>query len=260
MQLKQIAKDVIFGFQRLRINDTSEGGDQPLVRGGVSVICNGEIYNYLDIKEKYGFEFESGSDCEILLHLYEKFGNVADFIDELDGVFAFVLHDAQVGQTYVGRDPIGVRPIFMGRDNFGSYCFASEAKALVGLADPTTIKAFPAGSWWSSKSEEFTPFWAPKYNVEDVDLATFDEDAALKTTADLLYKSVQKRMLSDRPIGTFLSGGLDSSVVAALIMKYLAEGGKKPKLNTFSVGLEGSPDLAYSEIVATHIGSTHHHV
>lgn len=135
------------------------------MRGKVSVICNGEIYNYKDIKEKYGFEFQSGSDCEILLHLYEKFGNVEEFIDELDGVFAFVLHDDANGVTYVGRDPIGVRPVFMGRDTYGSYMFASEAKVLVGLADPTTIKPFPAGSFWSSKSEEFKKFWNPKYNL-----------------------------------------------------------------------------------------------
>jgi asparagine synthase (glutamine-hydrolysing) len=93
-----------------------------------------------------------------------------------------------------------------------------------------------------------------------VDLSTYDEANDLKITAELLYKSTIKRMLSDRPIGTFLSGGLDSSLVAAFIMKYLKESGKEPKLNTFSIGLEGSPDLAYSEIVAKYINSNHHHV
>ena len=260
MQLKEIAKNVIFGFQRLRINDQSEAADQPLTRGKASVICNGEIYNFAELKEKYGFQFDSGSDCEVILHLYEKFGNVADFIDQLDGVFAFVLHDAGRGKTFVGRDPIGVRPIFIGEDQHGSIMFASEAKVLVGLAEPKSIRAFAPGSFWSSDSGEFTKYWNPEHNLEDVDLRTYDEQAALMKTGELLYKAVVKRMLSDRPIGTFLSGGLDSSIVAALIMKFLNESGKQPCLNTFSVGLEGSPDLAYAEIVAKHIGSKHHHV
>lgn len=170
MQLKQIAKNVIFGFQRLRINDMSEAADQPLTRGKVSVICNGEIYNFAELKEKYGFKFESGTDCEVLLHLYEKFGNVADFIDQLDGVFAFVLNDDEKGLTFVGRDPIGVRPIFVGQDSHGSVMFASEAKVLVGLADPNTIVPFEPGSFWSSDTRRLTKYWDPKHNLEEVDL------------------------------------------------------------------------------------------
>ena len=121
------------GFQRLRINDVSENGDQPLKRGNITVIANAEIYNYKEIKQKYGFVFQSNSDCEIFLHLYEKFGSVDKFIDELDGVFAFILHDGNTGETFVGRDPIGVRPIFIGQDNHQNYLFASEAKALVAV-------------------------------------------------------------------------------------------------------------------------------
>jgi asparagine synthase (glutamine-hydrolysing) len=114
MKLLKVSDQLILGFQRLRIMDTSAAGDQPLRRGKISVIANAEIYNYKEIKEKYGFEFESGSDCEIFLHLYEKFGSVDKFINELDGVFAFIIHDEAKGETIVGRDPIGVRPIFMG--------------------------------------------------------------------------------------------------------------------------------------------------
>jgi asparagine synthase (glutamine-hydrolysing) len=113
--------------------DTSEAGDQPLRRGKVSVIANAEIYNYKELKDKYGFEFQSHSDCEIFLHLYEKFGSVDKFINELDGVFAFVLHDEEKGETFVGRDPIGVRPIFIGQDVNGNFAFASEAKTLIGI-------------------------------------------------------------------------------------------------------------------------------
>jgi len=152
MQLKKVADNLILGFQRLRINDTSEAGDQPLVKGKISVICNGEIYNYKDLKEKYGFKFESSSDCEILLHMYEKFGDISKWIDELDGVFACIIHDGNTGEVFVARDAIGVRPIFMGQDEYGNYGFASEAKALLTIVKPDTLKPFPPGSWWSSKT------------------------------------------------------------------------------------------------------------
>jgi asparagine synthase (glutamine-hydrolysing) len=175
---------------------------------------------------------------------------VADFIDELDGVFAFIIHDADKNLTFIARDPIGVRPMFIGLDYSNNMLTASEAKVLNGLARPDTIKPFPPGCHWNNKDDQFVKWWDPEHNTEDVDLANFDEEEALKTTANLLYKAVQKRMLSDRPIGTFLSGGLDSSLVAAFIMKHLKDSGVEPKLNTFSIGLPGSPDLAYSEIVA----------
>jgi asparagine synthase (glutamine-hydrolysing) len=150
--LKQISPHLILGFQRLCINDLSDAGNQPLQKGNISAICNGEIYNFAELKAKYNFDFESGSDCEILLHLYEKYGNVADFIDELDGVFAFIIHDADKNLTFIARDPIGVRPMFMGLDWNDNLCTASEAKVLNGIARPDTIKQFPPGNHWNSKS------------------------------------------------------------------------------------------------------------
>jgi len=224
------------------------------------VIANAEIYNYKELKAKYGFDFESHSDCEIFLHLYEKFGSVDKFINELDGVFAFILHDENTGETFVGRDPIGVRPIFLGQDDNGNYAFASEAKALVNVCKGDTIKPFLPGHYWSSSSEQYTRWYKPTINYDDVSESSFDEASALKTTAELLHKSTEKRMMSDRPVGTFLSGGLDSSIVAAFLKKIRNEQGITSNLNTFSIGLEGSPDLAYSEIVAKHIDSSHHHV
>lgn len=175
------------------------------------------------MKSKYGFEFESTSDCEIFLHLYEKFGSVDKFIHMLDGVFAFILHDGNTGETIVGRDPIGVRPIFMGRDVNGNYGFASEAKALINICETNTIKPFLPGTVWKSSSQQAEQWYKPTYNLEETDLKTYDEATALKTTAELLYKGTVKRMMSDRPIGTFLSGGLDSSVVAAFIKKFHIE-------------------------------------
>lgn len=113
-----------------------------MVMGNISVIANAEIYNYMALKEKYGFEFKSNSDCEIFLHLYNKFGSVEKFIDELDGVFSFILHDGNTGETFVGRDPIGVRPCFIGQDANNNYAFASEAKALLNICEGNTIKPF----------------------------------------------------------------------------------------------------------------------
>jgi len=113
--------------------------------------------------------------------------------------------------------------MFMGLDYNNNLCTASEAKVLNGLARPDTIKPFPPGTHWNNKSGEFVKWWNPVHNLEDVELANFDEEEALRTTATLLYKAVCKRMLSDRPIGTFLSGGLDSSLVAAFIMKFLKD-------------------------------------
>jgi asparagine synthase (glutamine-hydrolysing) len=261
MQLDRVSEQMVLGFNRLRINDLSEGGDQPLKMGNVSVIANAEIYNYEAIKAKYGFTFKSSSDCEIFLHLYNKFGNVEDFINELDGVFAFILHDGDTGKTFVGRDPIGVRPIFIGQDNSGNFGFSSEAKALIGLCEGDTIRPFLPGHFWSSETETMERWYKPTYNLEETDIATFDESSALKTTAELLYEGTKKRMMSDRSIGTFLSGGLDSSVVAGFLKKAHHENGQgDTNLNTFSIGLNGSPDLAYSQQVAKHIGSTHHHV
>jgi len=170
------------------------------------------------------------------------------------------LHDEAKGKTYVGRDPIGVRPIFYGKDVNGNMGFASEAKALTNLCQNDTIKPFMPGSLWDSESDQMTKWYKPTLNLEETNMETYDEASALKTTAELLYKSTVKRMMSDRPVGTFLSGGLDSSVVAAFIKKYHNENGMNTNLNTFSIGLEGSPDLAYSEVVAKHINSTHHHV
>ena len=115
---------------------------------------------------------------------------MSKFIDELDGVFAFVLHDEKNGVTFIGRDAIGVRPIFWGTDANQSHFIASEAKALVGICDPKTIEQFPPGSYWRSDTKDLTKWWDPVHNLEEVDLDNYDEDSALRTTAELLYKSV----------------------------------------------------------------------
>lgn len=154
-----------------------------------------------------------------------------------------------------------MRPIFIGQDTEGNFGFASEAKGLVGLCEDSSIRPFLPGHYWSSETEVMKKWYNPTFNLVETDLATFDEPAALQQTAELLYEGTKKRMMSDRPIGTFLSGGFDSSVVAGFLKKAHHENGhSETNLNTFSIGLPGSPDLAYSAQVAKHIGSTHHHV
>lgn len=147
------------GFNRLRINDLSPNADMPMRRNDVSMVANAEIYNYKALQLKYGFKFTTDSDCEILLHLYEKFGNVIDFVNELDGVFAFLIHDHKTGVTHVGRDPIGVRPIFMGKDVSGNYAFASEAKTLLNVCRNTSIQQFKPGHIWNSESHSYTKWY-----------------------------------------------------------------------------------------------------
>ena len=117
------------------------------------------------------------------MHLYEKFGSVEKFIDQLDGVFAFILHDGNTGETFVGRDPIGVRPVFIGQDVNGNYGFASEAKALLGLCESNTIKPFPPGHLWNSTSTSFEEWYNPTFNLEDVNLETYNEANDLQRTA-----------------------------------------------------------------------------
>jgi len=138
------------------------------------------------LKKKYGFDFKSQCDVEIFLHLYEKFGHPKNFIDQLDGVFAFVLHDSKTGETFCGRDPIGVRPVFWGKDENNNHMFASESKALLHVCKNDTIKPFKPGYLWSSKTNEVSRWYNPTYNTEDVDLKTYDEASDLKTTANLL--------------------------------------------------------------------------
>lgn len=259
-KLLRVSDHAIFGFNRLRINDVSTAGDQPMRKGNISVIANAEIYNYEALKAKYGFQFETTCDVEILLHLYEKYGSVDKFIDELDGVFAFIIHDSATGETTVARDPIGVRPIHMGQDTLGNWAFASEIKSLMEVVRPDSITAFKPGTLWRSKDEQFVKWYNPTHNWEETNIEKYDEAPVLQKTGELLEASVRKRMMSDRPIGTFLSGGLDSSVVAALIKKYHRDSGINSNLNTFSIGLRDSPDLFYANMVAKHINSTHHHV
>lgn len=226
------------GFHRLCIHDISSSGDQPLVLDHLQLICNGEIYNYRQLIEENGFNMKSGSDCEVILHMYKKYG-ILKTIQSLDGVFSLVLKDNE--QFYVARDPYGIRPLFYGIDENNNYHFASEFKALGFLK---TVEWFPPGTIWNKQFIKYTPpLHAP--------LTYFNKEKCQQ----LLTDAVQKRLSGNRPIGFLLSGGLDSSIICKLGKDLLKH------ITTFSIGYTGvSRDLQYSDIMANSLQSKHHRV
>jgi len=255
-----IDEDKFIGFHRLAINGLSEKGDQPFEydsENGLKdySICNGEIYNWWELNKRYELGLdEDDSDCAIIYPLYKKIG-LKKMIDLLDGVFAFVIIEGE--NICAGRDPIGVRPLFwsLEDDKIG---FCSEAK---GLTDKMRMKPFPPGSYWKSKWKNETPksfFKIDEWkNVSPNPFLSIMSDSQMnKAIVETFVEAIKKRLLSDRPIGCLLSGGLDSSLVAAILQKEM----KGKKLNTYSIGFNGSPDLEAAKKVAEYIGSNHHEV
>ena len=268
----QLAVPITMGFTRLAINGLDTGGMQPMTRNGITWMCNGEIYNWVALAAQYGIRCKSGSDCEVLGPLYDRFCDLniplAGFFRALDGVFAICIVDAKRNRVVVGRDPYGVRPLYTGYKPltvdplpYTPVVIASELKALLPLCESVT--AFEPGCYHS-----FTPTTSGilsnefiKYHATlPIPLAVFQPGTPLEYACTAVRKSmesaVHKRMMTDRPVAALLSGGLDSSLVAALAASYLRVRGKPP-LKTFSIGFRGSTDLAYARKVASWIGSDH---
>ena len=248
----KIADDVLFAFHRLAIVGTTESGNQPMkhpLDDSLTLICNGEIYNYKDLAEMYGFSLTTGSDCEIILYMYRKFG-IEKTVNALDGVFMFVLHDASSNQLFASRDPIGVRPGFMGRIEDEIF-IASEAKPLIQFCD--TILPFPPGTWWCSDMPEIFNRY---FTYNSAVIKDKNEDTICDQIRILMIDAVKKRLMSEREIGCLLSGGLDSSLITSLVSRY----NNGQRLNTFSIGMPGSVDLEYAQIVADFLGTKHHQI
>ncbi|MBN4080756.1 asparagine synthase B [Caldithrix abyssi] len=249
--VKMVGEDVMFAFHRLAIVGTTEAGNQPLFHpqdSRISLICNGEIYNYRKLAEQHGFDLKTGSDCEIILHMYKNFG-IEKTVESLDGVFMFVLYDRHKRELFAGRDPFGVRPGFIGRKG-NERLIASEAKTLMEICD--RVDPFKPGHWWQQSSDQFTRY----YFHETTDLNQTSEADILEGIRSRLTEAVKKRMMAEREIGSLLSGGLDSSLISALVNRY--HGG--PPLKTFSIGMPGSVDLDYAQAVADHLGTDHHQI
>ena len=200
----------IMGFQRLSIMGLTESGMQPFARGSRYVVCNGEIYGFRRIKEQLlekGYRFESGSDCEILLPLYEEYGT--EMFAMLDAEYAMVLYDGESGEYIAARDPIGIRPLYYGYAADGSVLFASEAKNLTGLAE--RIMPFPPGHYY--KNGKFICY---RDITEVKEPCTDDLETACAKIREKLTAGIEKRLDADAPLGFLLSGGLDSSLVCAV--------------------------------------------
>ena len=234
------------GFHRLAIMGLNESGMQPFERDGSYVVCNGELYGFRPLKKRLEekYTFQSDSDCEILLPLYEEYG--LELFKVLDAEFALILYDAKSGRLIAARDPIGIRPLYYGVLADGSMAFASEPKNLVELCE--TILPFPPGCYWAGG--EFVRYADPA-RADQYLMA--DEDTVCRGLHDLLTAGVEKRLDADAPLGFLLSGGLDSSLVCAIAARKL----NKP-LRTFSIGMDvDAIDLKYARKVAEFIGSDH---
>jgi asparagine synthase (glutamine-hydrolysing) len=230
-----------FGHRRLSIVDI-EGGDQPLIDGDTVLVANGEIYNAPELRQDLAGvrRFATGSDNEVILHLLSHHGT--DAVDQLRGMFAFAL--AVDGDLVLGRDPIGIKPLYTGRLD-DEIVFASELTALpAGTVGATPLSP---GTIWSERTGGSRYYRIPDPAPIPGDL----HDHAVRVRA-ALEAAVERRLMSDVPIGAFLSGGLDSSAIVALLRPHVDE------LHTFSVGLPGSPDLMAAQAVADHVGTIHH--
>jgi asparagine synthase (glutamine-hydrolysing) len=305
-----------WGFHRLSINGTDAAADQPFHLKNCRLICNGEIYNFRALIQEFELEgdYKSGSDCEIIIHLYRKIG-FHEMVRRLDGVFGFVLHDYENGVTYVARDPVGVRSLFIGvsrhdsmfggeysdlvclsmnPDHYGVF-IASELKSIHALCD--TVVQFPSGTYMEYNGEDSVDGSAVFRSYYDFASLTSSggesgnggrdgqsvfekqlkelrvdytfpvrdgdgesEEEILANIRELFTKAVVKRLMSERPVGCLLSGGLDSSLVTAIVARELKRISPDTVLNTYSIGLEGSVDLYWARRVAEYLGTCHHEV
>ncbi len=273
--------NAILSHERLSIVDPLSG-KQPLVSDDQKIIlaANGEIYNHKEIRAQFNgsYNFRTGSDCEVIIPLYKKFRDNGDFsamIECLSGIFAFALYDSERDVYLVARDQIGVIPLYQGWDKAGRYYVASELKALEG--DCQTIEEFPNGCYLFSKDAKPVRWYKRDWeSFDSVKAAARASDAlgqvinpaVIEKVRDGLEAAVKAQLMSDVPYGVLLSGGLDSSIIAAVTQKYSKkriesdskEGAWWPRLHSFAIGLEGSPDLIAAQKAADYIGTVHHEV
>ncbi|GGX21280.1 asparagine synthase B [Aquimarina muelleri] len=257
-------ENAILAHERLAIVDPVSG-KQPLFSADKKLVlaANGEIYNHRKLRKQFEgvYDFQTESDCEVILALYQEKG--VEFLDDLNGIFAFALYDVEKDTYFIARDHMGIIPLYIGWDQNGTFYVASELKALEGVC--TKIELFPPGHYLSSIDGEFKKWYVRDWVDYD---AVKDNQTSIDEVRDALEAAVHRQLMSDVPYGVLLSGGLDSSVTSAIAKKYaekrIESGDTKdawwPKLHSFSVGLEGSPDLEAAQKVADHIGTVHHEI
>ncbi|HBR10886.1 MAG TPA: asparagine synthase B [Chryseobacterium sp.] len=256
--------NVIFSHERLAIVDPTSG-KQPLFTKDkkVALAVNGEIYNHQELRKEFpDYDFLTQSDCEVILALYRREGK--NFLEKLNGIFAFALYDEENDAYLIGRDHMGIIPLYMGWDKSGNFYVASELKALEGVCNK--IEEFLPGHFLYSKDGQGLQQWY-KRDWEDYNNVK-DNPTDISAIRKGLEEAVHRQLMSDVPYGVLLSGGLDSSIIAAITAKFARqriESGDTqeawyPRLHSFAVGLEGSPDLAAAQKAADYIGSVHHEI
>ncbi len=252
----------ILAHERLSIVDVDHGA-QPLISfdGNLVLAVNGEIYNHKQLKAQLGekYQYKTNSDCEVILSLYQEYG--CDFLDKLNGIFAFVLYDKAKGTYLIGRDHMGIIPLYTGHDASGNFYVASEMKALMPVCK--TVAEFYPGQYLYSADGKPTQYYQRDWRDFD---AVKDNPASIEELREALEAAVKRQLMSDVPYGVLLSGGLDSSVISAITQTYAKHriendgetGAWWPQLHSFAVGLAESPDLVAAQKVADAIGTIHH--
>jgi len=254
----------ILAHERLAIVDPASG-KQPLFSEDKKLIlaANGEIYNHRELRKQFegNYNFQTQSDCEVILALYKEKG--VDFIDEMNGIFGFAIYDVEKDEYFIARDHMGIIPLYIGWDKHGTFYVASELKALEGTC--TKIELFPPGHYLHSSDGELKRWYSRDWMEFD---AVKENETSFQAIKEALEAAVHRQLMSDVPYGVLLSGGLDSSVTSAIAKKYAQKRIESddtadawwPQLHSFSVGLDGSPDLAAAQKVADHIGTVHHEI
>ncbi|MDR3446758.1 MULTISPECIES: asparagine synthase B [unclassified Dyella] len=253
---------VILVHERLAIVDPASGAQPLRSRDGVLALAvNGEIYNHRELRAASGYDFTTGSDCEVINALHQEGATPAEWVSSLNGIFAFALWDSAASRYVIARDPIGVCPLYWGHDGDGRLCVASEMKSLVGLCHD--VAPFPPGHIYDSADGQLRRYYVKPWRDY---AATQGHDVSLPALREAFEQAVHRQLMTDVPYGVLLSGGLDSSLVAACAARFArhrVEDNDRaeawwPRLHSFAIGLEGSPDLAAAQIAADALGTVHH--
>ena len=257
-------ESAILVHERLAIVDPA-GGSQPLrsADGRYVLAVNGELYNHRDLEHALTkpYVFQTGSDCEVINALFAQREDIAVWLNEIDGIFAFALWDRTAQRYLIARDPIGVCPLYWGHDGHGRVCVASEMKAIVGIC--ADVAQFPPGHYYDSVSGELVRYYTRPWRDYD---AVEGVEVSAQELREAFERAVHRQLMSDVPYGVLLSGGLDSSLVAACAARFARkrieddDRGEAwwPRLHSFAIGLEGSPDLAAAQVAADALGTVHH--
>ncbi|ULU23477.1 asparagine synthase B [Dyella terrae] len=253
---------VILVHERLAIVDPASGAQPLRSRDGVLALAvNGEIYNHRELRAASDYDFTTGSDCEVINALHQDGATPAEWVSSLNGIFAFALWDSAASRYVIARDPIGVCPLYWGHDGDGRLCVASEMKSLVGLCHD--VAPFPPGHIYDSADGQLRCYYVKPWRDY---AATQGHDVSLPALREAFEQAVHRQLMTDVPYGVLLSGGLDSSLVAACAARFArhrVEDNDRaeawwPRLHSFAIGLEGSPDLAAAQIAADALGTVHH--